>query len=85
MHERRKSNAEISVLMLRVESILEKMDVHMQQTSRIDERLRSLEVDYNRYRSFLGGIMFILSAFWAFFTFTFDNFREIFSKMFNTH
>jgi len=84
MHERRKSDAEISVLMLRVESILEKMDAHMEQTSRIDDRLSTLEIDYTRYKSFFGGIMFMLSAFWAFFTFTFDTFRGVIARFFGS-
>ncbi len=72
----RNTEVQIGVLIERIDAVLEKMDAHMQQTALIEQRLNNLEVDYNKYKSFFGGILFVLSALWMFMVFAWQNLRN---------
>ena len=78
----RNTEVQIGVLIERIDAVLEKMDAHMQQTALIEQRLNNLEVDYNKYKSFFGGVMFVLSALWMFMVFAWQNLREFLNRMF---
>jgi len=76
---------ELGKLITRVESILERMDVQMEQTQRIKERLDTLDVEYTRFKSFFGGVVFVSSAIWTFVVFSWNNIRDVVSRATGTH
>jgi uncharacterized membrane protein len=85
MPSRRKFDIEYGELMQSMKTLIEKVDEHREETRQMDNRLKRLEIDYTRYRSFFGGVIFVISAVWTFFVFTWDNFRETTTRLFGGH
>lgn len=85
MKRRRESDAQISVLLEQLHTVIEKLDEQKAAVKDINNRLDVLETDYTKYKSFFGGIMFVLTAVWAFLGFAWDNLREALARLFGVH
>ena len=85
MPERRQADVQIGMLIQSLESLHEKMDEHYAQSKIMDARLDVLERDYVKFKSFFGGVVFMTSAIWAFFTFAWSSLQEVLSRFFGSH
>ena len=72
---------QIPELAVKIELLIEKVDNEIERSARMEQRLQKLETDYMRYRSFLGGMIFLLTALWAFITTAWHSVRDFFHRL----
>lgn len=85
MQERRQFDVQFGSLIQSVESLHEKMDEHSAQSKIIEARLEIIERDYTRFKSFFGGVVFVLSAIWAFLISAWERMQAMLSSFFGPH
>jgi hypothetical protein len=77
----RASDVEIVDLSLKIELLIQKVDQQIEHVEQMEDRLKKLEVDYIRYRSFLGGVIFLMTAMWTFIVTSWDSLRHALRRL----
>lgn len=82
-YDRRRTDQNLAAIMEYIESLDKKMDEHADTTRSIEQRLYKLEFDYNRYKSFVGGVIFVVTAIWSFIVFAATSGGDFVMKLFH--